>query len=289
MAVYPTFVGIFPQFQPIMKHRVSLYGLIVLFAALTLMSCSNKEKELQEMVEKLELEINQIDEQKKLAEAELDSVIHEKERIAEEAFEAKNFGQEQLEKLKQANGALYTARKRNEALQAELNQWKMRADSLAAENAQLKAKIAELNNRVAAAEQRAIEAENRATAAETKVMELQAKLNKTFFVQNIAVQGTNDKGETYSKDQIKTRTDILNVDVKLGRPEGMAASAQTLTLKITDPKGAQWYVTEFTTANDQARVVIQVKELKLDLEKGRYAVQVLENGAEKYNGFFTVS
>lgn len=257
-------------------------------AAAVLSSCDDKEKKLQEQVDALTAEIESIDTQRKTAEADLDSIIKEKETIAEEAFAAKQFGEEQRAKLTAANSALFAARKKNEDLQRQLDQWKARADSLAAENAQLKAKIAELNQRVAAAEQRAIDAENRAAAAEAKVLELQAKVANTYFVAAVEVVGTNSKGETYPKDKIKPGTDILNFNITVGRPAGQAAAPLNLTLTVMDSKG-KWHEGTFTTAADKGVFTVNVTELKLDLDPGRYNFEVKEGGNKLYSGFFTCS
>lgn len=270
---------------------LSLTFSLLLAGAMMLTSCDDKAKKLQEQVDALTAEIDQIDSQKKAVEAQFDSISSEKEKLAEEAFAAKAFGEEQLSKLRNANQALVGARNANARLQADLDNWKKRADSLASENAELKAKVNDLNAKLAASEERAAAAERRAEAAEIKVLELQAKLGKTYFVSALNVEGTNDKGEKYSKERIKPGTDVLVLSVTLGRPEGQTASATSLSVTITDTKGANWWTGSINTTNDAGSVSIDVKGGKLDLNKGKYTILLKDSkdGTVKYNGFFTVS
>lgn len=274
------------QFIP----RIGRLAPLVLAAAVLVAGCGKSKEEQQ--IEALTLEIQQIEDSKNTLQTQLDSVSRERERILAENDSNKVDIERLTSQLSTANAAAATSKRLVNQLQQQVNQWRSRAEALAKENAQLKDRIAGLTTRVE-------EAESRAAAAEARAEELQARLNglqsnvveKSYYVQKIDVRGFNGNKE-FSRERIKSNADRLIVDITISRPAAPAPDLGPLdfTIQVANPKGGNFYTGDFTVTGTNQAITIDVKGQKLDLDKGRHNVRIIDkkDGSVKFESFFLV-
>lgn len=274
-----------------MKHIFRLQPAFTAIAvALVMVACGPSKEEIQKkQIDELTAELKQLDDNNAKLETRMDSLIKEKQTLAEQLAKEKN-NTALKDKLAATNNAIAAVKAENAKLVAELDKFKTKSDSLGKANAALAEQVKALTARAEEAETKLAAAEQRAADLDMQLQSATATINKTYAVSRFEVIGQR-KGEEDKKGKIRTNADELRFVISLTRPQGVKAVAETkMVLYVTYPDGSMFYKEPCNIKNDADSHVIPVKERKMDLRKGKYNVQLMDaaDNSVKYQGSFLI-
>jgi DNA repair exonuclease SbcCD ATPase subunit len=274
-----------------MKHITRLQSVFMAVAmALVVVACGPSKEEIQKkQIDELTAELKQLDDNNNKLESRMDSLIKDKQTLTEQLAKAKD-NTELKNKLAATNAAITAVKAENAKLASELDKFKMKSDSLGKANAALAEQVKALTARAEEAETKLAAAEQRAADLDTQLQTATATINKTYAVSKFEVIGQR-KGEEDKKGKIRTNADELRFVINLTRPAGAKATPETkMVLHVTYPDGSMFYKEACNIKNDADSHVIPVKERKMDLRKGKYAVKLMDaaDNSVKYEGSFLV-
>jgi predicted nucleic acid-binding Zn-ribbon protein len=262
---------------------------LIALVAVGLVGCDDKEKKQLQQIEELTTEIKQIEAAKTSVEGTLDSLTRDRETMVAELTASKTSATDLTNKLRATNSAYASAKAQNVKLLNEVKAWRTKADSLAKQNEKLAAQVTDLTKRLEDAEGRAVAAETKLEVAEGKIREYEALLTKNYYVSSLDIKGFRG-GEEQSADKIKSSAQELRVSVNVVKPNPKTGEVK-LTVKVIQLDGKVFYQDVLAVPGTSATLSIDIKGKKLDLDKGRHTVEVLDaaDGSLKLRSFFYVS
>ena len=271
-----------------MKNIRNLSLVWALMAALVVVSCGPSKEELQKkQIDELTSEIQSLDKMNASLESRMDSVVKEKQALAEQLAKDKN-NPELKNKLAAANQAIAAIKAENVSLRKQVEAWQTKADTLAKKNEALQAKVSELGKKLEEAEVKFMASEQKAADLDNQLRTITETNAKTFFVSKFDITGVR-KGEEDKKEKIRTNAEELHFRINLSRPKGAPVAAKTtVRMLINYPDGSLFFDEAVVVKNDAEHYVLPVKQKKMDLRKGKYTVKLYDGKNQVYDSFFLI-